>query len=97
MCAGGANIPALNDLLQPFGAAFGDAVLEGDLVICEDDFGYMSGANIARLPAGSWLHTASMTDKATIGESMCGGRRLASACQNAGQLCLQRARPSSTW
>ena len=70
-CAGGANIPAVNDLLEPFGAAFGDAVLEGDLVICEDDFGVKSGANIARLPAGAWLHTASMTDKATVGEGVC--------------------------
>ena len=59
----------MNDLLEPFGAAFGDAVLEGDLVLCDDDFGIMSGANVARLPAGAWLHTAAMTDKATVGEN----------------------------
>ena len=28
---GGGNIPALNDLLQPLGLAFGDAVLQGDV------------------------------------------------------------------
>ena len=58
----------MNDMLEPFGAAFGDAVLEGDLVLAEDDFGIKSGANIGRLPAGAWLHTAAMTDKATVGE-----------------------------
>ncbi len=60
----------MNDLLEPFGAAFGDAVLEGDLVLCDDDFGVMSGANVARLPAGAWLHTAAMTDKATVGAGL---------------------------
>ena len=58
-------------MLEPFGAAFGDAVLEGDLVICDDDFGVKSGANIARLPAGAWMHTASLIDKATVGEGAC--------------------------
>ena len=28
-CPGGANVPALNDLLAPFGIAFGDAVIHG--------------------------------------------------------------------
>ena len=65
--AGGANIPAVNDLLEPFGAAFGDAVLEGDLTLADDSFGFMSGANLARLPAGAWLHTAGVHDKATVG------------------------------
>ncbi len=37
-------------------------------MLCDDDFGVMSGANVARLPAGAWLHTAAMTDKATVGE-----------------------------
>ena len=27
---GGANIPALNDMLSPWGIAFGDRVLEGE-------------------------------------------------------------------
>lgn len=31
--SGGANIPALNDLLAPFGIAFGDAVINGQLTI----------------------------------------------------------------
>lgn len=30
---GGSNIPALNDLLAPWGMAFGDGVYEGDIQI----------------------------------------------------------------
>ena len=30
---GGSNIPAINDLLKPFGIAFGDRVYEGDFQI----------------------------------------------------------------
>jgi membrane-bound transcription factor site-1 protease len=34
---GGANIPALNDLLHPFGVAFSDEVLEGDFTLGDHD------------------------------------------------------------
>lgn len=34
---GGANIPALNDLLSPLGMAFSDQVYEGDFTLGEHD------------------------------------------------------------
>ena len=33
---GGANVPALNDLLAPFGIAFGDAVINGQSNIADE-------------------------------------------------------------
>ena len=30
---GGANVPALNELLQPYGIAFGDAIIHGTTTI----------------------------------------------------------------
>ena len=38
---GGSNVPALNELLSPFGIAFGDAVLRGELTL-GDDVGHSS-------------------------------------------------------
>ena len=34
---GGANIPAINDLLSPLGMAFSDQVYEGDFTLGEHD------------------------------------------------------------
>ena len=34
---GGANVPALNDLLAPFSMAFGDQVYEGEFTLGEHD------------------------------------------------------------
>ena len=66
--AGGANIPALNELLEPFGVAFGDMVLEGQLPeLAGDSPWYASGANIVRWPAAGWLHAAVLADKASEG------------------------------
>ena len=45
LCAGGANVPALNDLLWPFGMAFGDASLVGTLSVA----GEYSSASILNL------------------------------------------------
>lgn len=67
--AGGANVPALNQLLDPFGIAFGDAVLEGQLTLDSDKLFYASGANIARFPAGGYIHSAPLADKAVTGAS----------------------------
>ena len=40
---GGANIPAINDLLTPLGMAFSDEVYEGDFALGEHDSkGYTS-------------------------------------------------------
>jgi len=65
--AGGANVPALNDLLAPFGVAFGDAILEGQLAVDGEKLVYASGANLVRFPAGGYLHSAELADKATAG------------------------------
>ena len=66
-CAGGANIPAVNELLAPFGVAFGDAVLEGPLQLLGEKLHYASGTNIVKFPAGGTLHAAALADKAVAG------------------------------
>ena len=53
---GGANIPALNDLLAPFGIAFGDTILNGPYSIGGERAHYASGTDILRFPAGGFVH-----------------------------------------
>jgi membrane-bound transcription factor site-1 protease len=66
--AGGANLPALNELLEPYGVALGDMVLEGQLPeLAGDAPWYASGANIVKWPAAGWLHAAVLADKASEG------------------------------
>ena len=48
---GGANIPALNELLSTWDIAFGDTVLEGDFSISDHDVYMASGSEIVRFPA----------------------------------------------
>lgn len=47
---GGANIPALNELLQGFGIALGDQVLEGYFAMGDHSMYYASGTAIVRFP-----------------------------------------------
>lgn len=47
---GGANIPALNELLNEFGIAFGDEVLEGYFSMGDHSMLYASGSSIIRFP-----------------------------------------------
>ena len=47
---GGANIPALNELMSTWGIAFGDTVLEGDFTIGSHDVNFASGTGIIRFP-----------------------------------------------
>ncbi|KAH8373412.1 hypothetical protein KR009_006393 [Drosophila setifemur] len=47
---GGTNIPALNDLLKPFGIAFGDFVGEGHFKLGDHSMYYASGATIVKFP-----------------------------------------------
>jgi len=47
---GGANVPALNELLATWGIAFGDTVLEGDFTVGPHDVSYASGTGIVRFP-----------------------------------------------
>ncbi|XP_076911400.1 subtilisin-like protease SBT6.1 isoform X1 [Bidens hawaiensis] len=54
---GGANIPALNDLLAPFGIAFGDRILNGDFNLNDELIKYASGTNIVKFPSGGYVHS----------------------------------------
>lgn len=47
---GGANIPALNDMLSEFGIAFGDAVSEGYFAMGDHSMYYASGTSLIRFP-----------------------------------------------
>jgi membrane-bound transcription factor site-1 protease len=64
---GGANIPALNDLLAPFGIAFGDKILNGDFSIDGEQSRYASGTDIAKFPAGGYLHSFPFLDSSESG------------------------------
>lgn len=50
---GGANIPAINELLDPFGISFGDRVFEGDFQIGDHSTYYASGTTIIKFPQTS--------------------------------------------
>ncbi|XP_035792617.1 membrane-bound transcription factor site-1 protease-like isoform X2 [Anopheles albimanus] len=50
---GGANVPALNELLAGFGIALGDRVADGYFDMRDHRMYYASGANIVRFPAGT--------------------------------------------
>ncbi|KAG2718459.1 hypothetical protein I3760_03G221600 [Carya illinoinensis] len=64
---GGANIPALNDLLAPFGIAFGDKILNGDFSIDGEQSRYASGTDIVRFPAGGFVHSFPFLDSSESG------------------------------
>ncbi|CAI9100335.1 OLC1v1037310C2 [Oldenlandia corymbosa var. corymbosa] len=64
---GGANVPALNDLLAPFGVAFGDKILNGDFFMNGEDNRYASGTNILKFPGGGYLHSFSLPDSSEGG------------------------------
>jgi len=53
---GGANIPALNDLLAPFGIAFGDTILNGAFSLGGERAHYASGTDLLRFPIGGFVH-----------------------------------------
>ena len=62
---GGANVPALNDLLAPFGAAFGDRAMGGVVNVGQYCARMASGANIARLPVNATVHVVTSLSDAT--------------------------------
>ncbi|XWS17268.1 hypothetical protein CRYUN_Cryun33cG0053100 [Craigia yunnanensis] len=64
---GGANIPALNDLLAPFGIAFGDKILNGDFSIDGEQCRYASGTDIVRFPRGGYVHSFPFLDRSESG------------------------------
>lgn len=63
---GGSNIPALNNLLKPYGIAFTDRVFEGDFELGPHDMYYASGTSIMRFPVktGGKLVYRSLKDQA---------------------------------
>jgi len=62
---GGANVPALNELLEPYAIAFGDTVYEGDFQIGEHLGFYSSGTSIIRFPddEASYLIARDLNDE----------------------------------
>jgi len=47
---GGANVPALNELLHPWGISLSGEVLEGEFSLADHRVHYASGTSIARFP-----------------------------------------------
>lgn len=69
VCYSGANVPALNDLLQPFGISFGARVYSGEVRATSADgetkytAQFQSGVPVARFPAGGHLMFAEVADQ----------------------------------
>lgn len=66
---GGANIPALNDLLSSWGIALGDTVYDGEYSIGKQMVTYVSGTHIARFPNQGVVVSAKLTDQGNKHES----------------------------
>lgn len=60
---GGANVPALNDLMRAFGVQFGGDITEGSTSIDGDDVSISSGTYISRAPADAYLHRAQLDQR----------------------------------
>nr|XP_006817410.1 PREDICTED: membrane-bound transcription factor site-1 protease [Saccoglossus kowalevskii] len=60
---GGANVPALNDLLSPFSMAFSNQVYEGDFTLGGHEMYYASGGSIAKFPAEGVLVRQTLKDQ----------------------------------
>eukprot|EP01137_Pigoraptor_chileana_P029598 Opistho-2@14997 len=67
---GGANVPALNDLLDHFGIAMGDAVYEGQIAAGDDDVELMSSSSIVRFPTRGLVLVGELTN---LGDEMVKG------------------------
>lgn len=60
---GGSNVPALNDLLTPWGVALGDRVWEGDFTLGDHAMHYSSGTSIVRFPPSGVLVARPLRDQ----------------------------------
>jgi len=60
---GGANVPALNDLMRSFGVQFGGDITEGSTSIDGDGVSISSGTYISRAPADAYLHRAQLDQR----------------------------------
>jgi hypothetical protein len=59
---GGSNVPALNELLAPFGIALSEHVVKGKVNVTNAVVPFASGSTIARFPAGGHLLQATLQD-----------------------------------
>lgn len=62
---GGANIPALNKLLETWGMSLSNEVLEGEFSLAARTVSYLSGAGIAAWPEEGQLIARRLTDQGT--------------------------------
>jgi len=60
---GGANIPALNDLLAPWSISLGDRVWEGDFALGEHSMHFASGTSIVKFPRSGNLVSRNLRDQ----------------------------------
>lgn len=60
---GGANVPALNDLLSVFQIALGDRVFEGNFKLGDHDMYYASGTHIHTFPLEGVLISTPLKDQ----------------------------------
>jgi membrane-bound transcription factor site-1 protease len=62
---GGANVPALNDLLKPFNIGFGDNVFAGDFTNAEGEnrIRFLSGNSLKRFPAKGLVKSVKMSNQ----------------------------------
>lgn len=60
---GGANVPALNDLLSAWGIALSDRVFEGDFTLGEHSGYFASGTSIIQFPSSGLLVSLALKDQ----------------------------------
>uniref|UniRef100_A0A8C2R2N0 Membrane-bound transcription factor site-1 protease n=1 Tax=Capra hircus TaxID=9925 RepID=A0A8C2R2N0_CAPHI len=60
---GGANVPALNELLSVWNMAFSDGLYEGDFTLANHDMYYASGCSIAKFPEDGIVITQTFKDQ----------------------------------
>lgn len=60
---GGANVPALNDLLSVFQIALGDRVFEGNFKLGDHEMYYASGTHIHTFPLQGVLVSTALKDQ----------------------------------
>ncbi|XP_064467779.1 membrane-bound transcription factor site-1 protease-like isoform X2 [Ornithodoros turicata] len=88
---GGANVPALNDLLASWEISLGDEVFEGDFSLGDHEMYYASGANIVRFPESGLLIRKALSDQ---GQEILSGK--ADRVEGVPILGLLQTGPSST-
>ncbi|XP_044750367.1 membrane-bound transcription factor site-1 protease [Coccinella septempunctata] len=60
---GGANVPALNDLLAAWGIALGDRVFEGDFKLNNHEMYFASGTSISKFPRSGLVISRKLNDQ----------------------------------